>query len=166
MSVIDDSGILAIATRLQRLSERIRKDGFEVYKSQGIDFEPKFFPVVFSLYHKPGIGVLELATEIGYTHPSTISLLKDLESQGLVSSTKDKTDERKRLLALSERGKELVVRMVPVWELLSLAATELTHTQNNLMLAIKEVEDLLQQKSFFERAKEIHDRTGIKNSIK
>lgn len=158
MSVIDDSGILAIATRLQRLSERIRRDGFEVYKAQGINFEPKFFPVVFSLYHKPGIGVLELASEIGYTHPSTISLLKDLERQGLVSSTKDKTDERKRLLQLSRKGEELVTRMKPVWEVLSLAATELLQTQNNLMLAITEVEDLLEQKSFYERAKVIQEK--------
>ncbi len=157
MSVIDDSGILAIATRLQRLSEQIRRDGYEVYKAHGIDFEPKFFPVVFSLYHKPGIGVLELASEIGYTHPSTISLLKDLESQGLVNSTKDKADERKRLLQLSAKGQELVSRMKPVWDVLSIAATQLTQTQNNLMLAIAETEDMLRQKSFYERAKAIHE---------
>ena len=41
MNIIDESGILALSTRLQRLSEQLRKDGALFYKSYGIDFEPK-----------------------------------------------------------------------------------------------------------------------------
>ena len=43
-NVIDQSGILAIATRLQRLTDQLRKDGQLIYKAHGIDFEPKWFP--------------------------------------------------------------------------------------------------------------------------
>ena len=153
MNVIDESGILAISTRLQRLSEQIRKDGFMVYKANGINFEPKWFPVIYTLHLKPVLSVVELATEIGYTHPSTITLLKELEKEKLILSKKDKNDERKRLLQLSEKGKKLVEQMQPVWGIIIAAITELTDTQNNLMKAIVEVEQQLQQKSFFERAK-------------
>ncbi|EDM38023.1 transcriptional regulator, MarR family protein [Pedobacter sp. BAL39] len=155
MNVIDESGILAISTRLQRLSEQIRKDGFMVYKANGINFEPKWFPVIYTLHLKPVLSVVELATEIGYTHPSTITLLKELEKKKLIRSKKDKHDERKRLLQLSEKGKKLVEEMQPVWGIIIAAITELTDTQNNLMKAIVEVEQQLQQKSFFERAKAI-----------
>jgi len=155
MNVIDESGILAISTRLQRLSEQIRKDGFMVYKANGINFEPKWFPVIYTLHLKPVLSVVELATEIGYTHPSTITLLKELEKEKLIRSKKDKNDERKRLLQLSEKGKKLVEEMQPVWGTIIAAITELTDTQNNLMKAIVEVEQQLQQKSFFERAKAI-----------
>ena len=153
MNVIDESGILAISTRLQRLSEKIRKEGFLVYKENGIDFEPKWFPVIYTLHLKPILSVVELATEIGYTHPSTITLLKELEKEKLIRSKKDKNDERKRLLQLSEKGKKLVEQMQPVWGIIIAAITELTDTQNNLMKAIVEVEQQLEQKSFFERAK-------------
>lgn len=153
MNVIDESGILAISTRLQRLSEQIRKDGFLVYKANGINFEPKWFPVIYTLHLKPVLSVVELATEIGYTHPSTITLLKELEKEKLIRSKKDKHDERKRLLQLSDKGKKLVEQMQPVWGIIIAAITELTDTQNNLMKAIVEVEQQLQQKSFFERAK-------------
>ncbi|MFT3701430.1 MAG: MarR family winged helix-turn-helix transcriptional regulator [Agriterribacter sp.] len=152
MNVINESGILAIATRLQRLSDQLRKDGFQIYKSHGIEFEPKWFPVVYTLHLKPLLSVVELATEIGYTHPSTISLLKELEKEKLIKSKKHKTDERKRLLQLTDKGMALITKMQPVWQVMIAAITEFTNTKHNLMQAIEEVETQLMRKSFFERA--------------
>ncbi len=153
MNVINESGILAISTRLQRLADQIRKEGFQVYKANGINFEPKWFPVIYTLHHKPVLSVVELAAEIGYSHPSTITLLKELEKEKLIRSKKDKHDERKRLLMLSDKGKKLVEQMQPVWLIIINAITELIDTQNNLMKAIEEVEQQMEDKSFFERAK-------------
>ena len=154
MNVIDASGLLAIATRLQRLSERLRKDGALIYKAYGIDFEPKWFPVIYTLHCKPLLSVVEIASEIGYTHPSTISLLKELEKQRLIRSRRDKVDERKRLLQLTEKGKALVERVQPVWKVMTAAIAELTDTRNNLMEAIVEVEDQLDRQRFIQRARE------------
>jgi len=153
MNVIDESGILAISTRLQRLSEQLRKDGFQIYKANDIDFEPKWFPVIYTLHFKPVLSVVELATEIGYTHPSTISLLKELEKEKLIRSKKDKQDERKRLVMLTDKGKKLLEQMQPVWQLMIKSLTEITNTTNNLMTAIAEVEARLKEKSFFDRTK-------------
>ena len=153
MNVIDESGLLAISTRLQRLSEQLRKDGALIYKANGISFEPKWFPVIYTLHHKPVLSVVELAAEIGYTHPSTISLLKELEKEKLIKSLKDKQDERKRLLKLSDKGKILVEQMQPVWQIMVAAIAEITDTRNNIMKAITEVEQRLKEKSFLERAK-------------
>ena len=155
MNVIDESGILAIATRLQRLSDQLRKDGVLIYKANGIDFEPKWFPVIYTLHLRSVLSVVEIANEIGYTHPSTISLLKELEKVKLIRSKKDKTDERKRLIQLTTKGQELIEQMKPVWELMVAALTELTTTQNNLLLAISEVEEQMKRLSMFERAKRI-----------
>ena len=155
MSVIDDLGILAIATRMQRLAERMRKDGLLIYKAHGIDFEPKWFPVVYTLHLKSAMSVVELANEIGYSHPSTISLLNELEKLKLIKSTKDKTDERKRLLQLTEKGKALITQMEPVWQVMIAASTQLIDTQNNIMKAMEEVEQQLEIQSFYQRAKVI-----------
>ena len=155
MSVIDDLGILAIATRMQCLAERMRKDGLLIYKAHGIDFEPKWFPVVYTLHLKSAMSVVELANEIGYSHPSTISLLKELEKLKLIRSAKDKTDERKRLLQLTDKGKALITQMEPVWQVMIAATTQLIDTQNNLMKAMEEVEQQLEIQSFYQRAKVI-----------
>ncbi|SMD10713.1 MarR family winged helix-turn-helix transcriptional regulator [Pedobacter nyackensis] len=153
MNVINESGILGISTRLQRLSEQLRRDGFQIYKANGIDFEPKWFPVIYTLHFKPVLSVVELAAEIGYTHPSTISLLKELEKEKLIRSKKDKQDERKRLILLTEKGKKLLQQMQPVWQTMVDALTELTNTSNNIMKAIEEVEAQLNDKSFMDRTK-------------
>ncbi|ALL05194.1 MarR family transcriptional regulator [Pedobacter sp. PACM 27299] len=152
MNVIDELGILALSTRLQRLSEQLRKDGALLYKTYEIDFEPKWFPVIYTLHHKQPLGVVELATEIGYTHPSTISLLKELEKQKLIRSKKDKKDERKRLVQLTAKGEELIAKMQPVWQLMTRILSEVTDTENNLLKAITEAEEKLKQQSFIQRA--------------
>ncbi|MEE1946990.1 MarR family transcriptional regulator [Pedobacter sp. KR3-3] len=152
MNVIDEAGILAISTRLQRLSDRIRKDGLEIYREMGISFEPKWFPVIYVLHKKNVLSVVEIANEIGYTHPSTITLLKELEKEKIIRSKKDKADERKRLLQLSAKGQQLIDQMGPAWEVITAATADLIDTQNNLMQAILEVEEQLKMKSFLQRA--------------
>lgn len=150
--IINEAGILAISTRLQRLSDQIRKEGLQIYKAYGIDFEPKWFPVIYALHITPVQSVVEIATAIGYTHPSTISLLKELEKQKLIRSKRDKADERKRLIQLTTKGKDLIEQMKPIWQLMVTAITDLTDTKHKLMQAIIEVEEQLKRKSFTERA--------------
>ena len=158
-NIIDEIGILAISTRLQRLSEKLRKEGALIYKSFDIDFEPKWFPVIYTLHIKEMLSVVEIANEIGYSHPSTISLLKELEKQKLISSKKDKLDERKRLIVLTAKGKELVVKMKPVWKVMKNALNEITDNQNNLLKAIEETEQNLIRKGFLQRASELKTET-------
>jgi len=163
MNIIDEIGILAISTRLQRLSEQLRKDGALVYKSFDIDFEPKWFPVIYTLHIKEILSVVEIASEIGYSHPSTISLLKELEKLKIISSKKDKLDERKRLIVLTTKGKELVVKMQPVWAVMKNALKEITDNQNNLLKAIEETEQNLIRKGFLQRALELKTETETEN---
>jgi len=151
MSIINSSGALALSTRLQRLAEQLRKDGAVFYKSYGINFEPKWFPVILTLSHRPLISVIELAVEIGYTHPSTISLLKELEKENLIRSKKDKNDERKRLLELTQKGKQLVDTMQPIWRLMQHALNEIASNHDNLLKAISQAEEALKKQSFLQR---------------
>jgi DNA-binding MarR family transcriptional regulator len=154
-NVIDSSGVLAISTRLQRLSDRLRKDGQRIYDAHGVAFEPKWFPVIYTLLHRSPMSVGELAQEIGYAHPSTISLLKELEKNKWIQSKKDKTDERKRLVQLTAKGKNILNEMEPVWRKMTVALTALTDTQHNLMLAIAEVEQNLDEQDFYSRAAQV-----------
>ncbi|AZA89264.1 transcriptional regulator SlyA [Chryseobacterium nakagawai] len=152
MNVINEAGILAISTRLHRLSEQLRKDGALIYKAFGIDFELKWFPVIFTIYKKEIASVVEIANEIGYTHPSTITLLKELEKQELIQWEKDKQDERKRLFRLTAKGQELIGKMKPVWELMSQILGDISDNQNNLLVAIDEAEQKIANQSFYQRA--------------
>ncbi|WP_426478491.1 MarR family winged helix-turn-helix transcriptional regulator [Chryseobacterium sp. CBSDS_008] len=155
MNVINEAGILAISTRLHRLSEQLRKDGAMIYKAFGIDFELKWFPVIFTIYKKETASVVEIANEIGYTHPSTITLLKELEKLKLLAWKKDKNDERKRLFLLTPKGIELVEKMKPVWELVTIVLSEIADNENNLLKAINEAEEKIANQSFYQRAMQL-----------
>ncbi|KFF02056.1 MarR family winged helix-turn-helix transcriptional regulator [Flavobacterium hydatis] len=157
MNIINESGILALSTRLQRLSEQLRKDGALLYKSFDIEFEPKWFPVIYTLHNKGVLSIVEIANEIGYTHPSTISLLKELEKQKLIRSKKDKEDERKRLIVLTPKGQELILKMKPVWDIISEVLNEITDNENNLLKAINEAESKIANQSFLQRALQLKE---------
>ncbi|HCM35913.1 MarR family transcriptional regulator [Chryseobacterium sp.] len=161
MNVINEAGILAISTRLHRFSEQLRKEGAMIYKAFGIDFELKWFPVIYTIYQKELASVVEIANEIGYTHPSTITLLKELENQELIEWKKDKQDERKRLFLLTHKGKELIEKMKPVWELMSQILGDIADNQNNLLKAIDEAEEKIANQSFYQRALQLKNSNQL-----
>lgn len=151
VKLIDRSGMLGIATRLQRLSDQLRRDASQIYETAGIPFEAKWFPVIFVLDVESPLSVMEIAGQIGYSHPSTISLLKELEKARLVRSANDKRDSRKRIVHLTPGGRELVRRMKPIWERMNHALTDLTHSPYPLLQALDEVERRLKKESFLNR---------------
>jgi predicted GNAT family N-acyltransferase/DNA-binding MarR family transcriptional regulator len=149
--ILAQSKSLVLGNLLQRLNENLRKEAQLFYKSQLIDFEPKWFPVVYVLSQKKAMSVVELSIEIGYSHPTTISLLKELEQKGLIGSTKDPKDERKRLITLTDKANEMIHQLQPLWQIMTQALIELTDTENNLFKAIHEVNQNLKTKNLFDR---------------
>jgi predicted GNAT family N-acyltransferase/DNA-binding MarR family transcriptional regulator len=164
MNVINQAGILSLGTHLQYITERLRKEAALFYKSLHIKFEPKWFSAIYVLSVNPCLSVSELAQEIGLTHPTTISLLKELELNGLVLSNKDSEDERKRNVSLTSKSKDLIKTMKPAWTAMTEALNHLTDTPNNLIKAIAEVNAKLDEKSFLTRMSEIMDAQNGNNS--
>jgi predicted GNAT family N-acyltransferase/DNA-binding MarR family transcriptional regulator len=165
--VLEISKSLVLGNLLQRLNENLRKEAQLFYRSQNIDFEPKWFPVVYVLSQKKAISVVELSQEIGYSHPTTISLLKELENKDLIGSTKDAKDERKRLITLTDKANELINQLQPLWAIMTEALIELTDTENNLYKAINEVNENLKSKNLFDRMtaiKEMKNNSPQKNT--
>ncbi len=154
-NIIDAAGYLAISTRLQRLAESLRRDGTQIYQHFGIEFEPKFWPVLYTLSKKSPLGILDLANEIGYAHPSVIALVREMEQKKWIRSVKDKSDSRRRLLSLSPLALELVAQMESVWAVIKAALEEICEGETPLLRAIEEVERRLAQESFSDTARRI-----------
>ncbi|MET0945171.1 MAG: bifunctional helix-turn-helix transcriptional regulator/GNAT family N-acetyltransferase [Flavobacterium sp.] len=163
--VLEKSKSLVLGNLLQRLTENLRKEAQLFYKSQNIDFEPKWFPVIYVLSQQKAISVVELSQEIGYSHPTTISLLKELEKKELIGSAKDAKDERKRLITLTEKANELIQQLQPLWAVMTQALVELTDTENNLYKAINEVNQNLKTKNLFDRMTTIKEM-NLHNPLK
>lgn len=126
MDFIQESGYLAVASRLKRLTDRLLRGGSEVYKSLRLDFEPRWFPLFYLLYTEDApISILEAAEALKVSHPAVIQTAQMLTRRGLVKSYRDDVDRRKRLLILTPKGKHLAESLRPVWDGFVAAVSEL-----------------------------------------
>ncbi len=159
-SIIDELGELALSTRLMRLSEWTRRDVTKIYKEYGIAFESKWFPVLYVLSRKKSLSVGELAEELGYTHPSVIALVREMEMQKLIRSVTNKTDARKRMLRLTPKALEWKAKMEPLWDQMRIVAAQIYNNGSSLLQAITHVEQALSECSYYHRFKKLADKKG------
>ena len=155
MSLIDDFGSLGLASRLERLSEILKKDAVALFKLRLPGIKYKWYPVMLALHIRESISVVELANELSYAHPSIIDILKEMEQMGLIKSVTDKADNRKRLLSLTSNGKKLMIKILPLTEAFSLAVTDLLDSDHHLFKAIANVETKLEDEPFVSRVNKI-----------
>src|SRR5262245_60772758 len=107
MNIFSDLGPLAVASRLQRLSDMLRKDAAAIYADFGIDFQPKWFPVIHALDRKGPMTIAEIASELGFAHTSVLQLVNEMEEEGLLRSMDHERDARKRVVARTPKATRL-----------------------------------------------------------
>lgn len=155
MEFIKELGTLALGSRIKNLSESLMRDVAKVYKEQNIDFEPRWFTFFQLLLQRKEISVTQIAHELNQTHPAIVQVINILEKKKLIITKKDKTDNRKRLVKLSKKGKQLVAELAPLWEIVQMVSNEiLDESDPDLLDKISEVEKTLQDKSTYQRIKE------------
>jgi DNA-binding MarR family transcriptional regulator len=154
-NIIDKIGTLALGARMQKLSDTIRNDITRIYKEHGVDFESKWFPVIYILSIKKSLSVVELADELGYAHPSVITLVRELQNKRLLKSSSHKSDGRKRIITLTPKARAMVKKMKPLWKKIIKVNDRLTNNKNSLLKAIEEVEVQLIKESFYDRLQKV-----------
>ena len=105
MNFFQQTGKMALGSRLRRLSERISEDARNIYHYYDIDMEPKWFPVFYVLSDRKVASVMEIAEEIGHSHASVSQIIKEMTKKGWINARKCASDGRKNLLTLSAKGK-------------------------------------------------------------
>ncbi|MEO6329500.1 MAG: MarR family transcriptional regulator [Ginsengibacter sp.] len=153
-NVISKLGALAIGARMRRLTDMFARDVAIIYKEHHLDFEARYFVLFYLISQRDGIGIMEIAEELSLTHPGIIHLAKELEKKGYIKSVKSPTDNRKRMLSLSKKGKAALPEFKKVWDKIHKLNNKLMEKQqNNLLKAIAEMEALLEEKSYYRRFK-------------
>ena len=155
MDFYDRVGIIGLGSRLRRLSETITRDSTEVYKLQGIDFEPKWWPVFYVLYKDGACSVKEIAEKIGHSHPSISQLTRGMVKRGIVKAEKDKADGRITLLSLTREGLDLVPGLEELYVDVQKAVDNLLQeSYHDFWKAIHDIEYALAQKGLLKRVKQ------------
>jgi DNA-binding MarR family transcriptional regulator len=150
--LIQHLGPLAFASRLKRLAEQLQRDVSRVYEQLDMDVEARWFPVLFLLSENKRLAVTEIADRLGMTHPSVNQIAGAMSRHGLLASSKDRNDERRRLLSLSAKGRRTVEKLQPVWKAVSdETGALLNESRCDILDEISRLESSLAAHSMFDR---------------
>lgn len=146
---------MAIGSRLRMLTEKVTEDAASIYALYHIDLQPKWFPVFYILSQDEALTITAIAREIGHSHPSVSKIISEMLEHGLVTEQKDKSDGRRNMVRLSEKGKAITGKIQDQYEDVNKAIAELSdQSTHDLWKAIEEWEFLLEQKSLLRRVQE------------
>lgn len=155
MDFFDQTGKLAIGSRLRMLTDTVTADAASIYKMFGMDFKPKWFPVFFVLSHGRAMAITSIAREIGHSHPSVSRIIKEMLLKGLVEEARDESDGRRNMVMLTESGKKMSASFREQCVDVTAAIERIAHqTRNDLWDAIGEWEALLSERSLLQRVKD------------
>ena len=107
MGFFEKTGKMAIGSRLRMLTDKVTADASQIYQLYDVDIKPKWFPVFFVLSDGETKTITGIAKEIGHTHPSVSNIVKEMDAKGLIKEITDKTDKRRNVIVLSDKGKEM-----------------------------------------------------------
>jgi len=156
MNIYDKTGKMALGSRLRRLGEMFAEQAAQVYLIYGIEMQPKWFPVYYALSDGEEKSITQIAIEIGHSHPSVSTIVKEMMKKGIVVASSAKGDGRKNYVKLSPKGlsinEPIQAQFTDVNAAIENAFAE---TQYNIWKAIEEWEFLLEQKSLLKRVEAV-----------
>ncbi|MBS1528697.1 MAG: MarR family transcriptional regulator [Bacteroidetes bacterium] len=155
MSFYNKVGKMAIGSRLRGLSDIITTDAAQLYHIYGVDIQPRWWPVFYSLMQTTENSITAIGNEIGQSHASVSQVVREMAKQGFVTERKNKHDKRKNFVSLTEKGKCAATKLNDQHKDVSAAINKaFSESQYDLWKAIEEWEYLLEQKSLLRRVQE------------
>ncbi|WP_289159680.1 bifunctional helix-turn-helix transcriptional regulator/GNAT family N-acetyltransferase [uncultured Muribaculum sp.] len=158
MDFFERTGKMAIGSRLRVLTETMTRDAASIYGLYGVEIKPKWFPVFYSLTDEQPKSVTAIAKEIGQSHPSVSTIVKEMIAAELIVEIDDKADRRCTLITLTEYGKSLSQELIAQLRDVERAVEQISaECDNDLWAAIADWEKALRRKSILERVREIKE---------
>jgi DNA-binding MarR family transcriptional regulator len=154
MNLYQSLGYLVLGSRLRRLSEGFLSEINRAYQNEGIDFDASWFPVFYLLSKNDSLSIKELSEHTEVSHPAASQLITNLKNKNLVTSATCADDGRRQLVQLTTEGRELLSKILPVWDAILLAMEDLMEEApgcRELLPAISSLENAFKQKGLADR---------------
>ncbi len=119
MDFYQSLGGLVLGSRLRRVSEYFIAEINKVYQHHGIEFEAGWFPLFYLLASEGQLSIKALSDTLSVSHSASSQLTYQLRKKGFVEISRSEVDGRKQLVSLTEKGRELLARIQPIWATIS-----------------------------------------------
>ncbi|PBJ09291.1 bifunctional helix-turn-helix transcriptional regulator/GNAT family N-acetyltransferase [Flavobacterium sp. ACN6] len=162
MEFFNKVGKVALGSRLRLMTASFTDDASKIYELYGVDFNPKWFPVFYTIAEERELTITEIANEIGHSQPSVSKIIQEMVGAGILEESVKTDDKRKNNVVLTDKG--ILISKKLTQQLLDIdVAVEglIAEAKHNLWAAMEEWEFLLQQKSLFKR---VNDQKKIRES--
>ncbi len=149
MDALRGLGELALGSRLKRVSEYMMKETQIVYDYFNIDFDPYLFPIIKIIVNKDGVTNTEIQNALLFSQPAITQAINKLNNKGFIIFKHDEVDKRKKIIHLSKKGKDSIIKLKPIWKSIDVVIKDYTlETSSSLIEHLNSLENKLNTKSF------------------
>lgn len=154
--IVRQSPALFLGTRLKRLGERMQADVLKVVERAGLPLQPSHYPLLGALDRHGPLSVGDLVLATGVSQPGVTRSLSRLAELGLVATEAVGSDRRRKVVALTDRGREMLAASKrDVWPRVEQAVIELcAEADDGLIARLDAIEAALDRKPLHRRAEE------------
>ncbi len=103
-----------VGARLREAHRLYSKAMQERLADEGVPIGLWYF--LCALWQEDGISQRELSRRVGTVEPTAVGVLAEMERRDWVVRDRDPNDQRRRVVFLTERGRSLKDRLLPVYE--------------------------------------------------
>ncbi|WP_196140756.1 MarR family winged helix-turn-helix transcriptional regulator [Aliikangiella sp. G2MR2-5] len=141
-----------LGTQLRHIIELLDGAVTQSYVAIGLEYRPRYTPIMKALIRLESCTVNELANYAGITQPAATQTVKLMLKDQLITTNKDEKDNRKIIIKLSPQGLKIIPELERCWQ-----ATKKAEASLNLELGFDFGENLshvisaLSNRSFAER---------------
>lgn len=157
---IREQGYKALDNRLKRISDRMSHDTRKFFKQIDIDVEPSWHLVFKLLKEYKMLTMVEIAEQLGYTHPSTVTMLKKMRSKGYITSERDPQDRRKHNIMLTEKSNDLLPQLEQIWTSCENAIYKMLKEDITILSYLDKIEASLKSIPFHKRFYQEYQKTN------
>jgi DNA-binding MarR family transcriptional regulator len=114
-----------LGTQLRHLVDLLDGAVGAAYKDAGLNYRPRYTPVVRALMDLEPLTLGQVALMAGITQPAATQTVALMVKKGILSAESGQEDGRQKLIRLTARGRELLPKLTVCWQATAMAASNL-----------------------------------------
>ncbi len=144
-----------LGTQLRTLLELLDGELESIYTDEGLDYRPRFTPVLRALLDESPLTVGQIAAKAGISQPAATQTLNLMLAHDWVAPQTDPADARRRLFALSAKAYAALPQLRAIWATTAGAARGLdAELSTPLSALLDEAITALRARSFPQRRRD------------
>ena len=114
-----------LGTQLRHLIELLDGAVEQSYLDAGLNYRPRYTPVMKALLQREPLTIGEIAIQAGITQPAATQTVALMVKEGLLTAAAGKLDGRQKVIKLSKNGHALLGQIQQCWQATAAAADNL-----------------------------------------